>query len=191
MWLEATLPHCTSNTRVSVTNIAEGMSADSTTHDSLPNIQAYLQLCKDRTLNQQNLNREYSVKALGIITYSTTLLGVGASWIKPEDISYCGWMFLILASICVLWIASIVLGFIVAPRKWKEPIKLSEDLLGEACRTDSTTFLLEVAGINRKAVESNQALLNKRSEGLKRIALLALAELLFVLIFRIFLLVPS
>lgn len=167
------------------------MSADSTTHDSRPNIQTYLELCKDRTLNQQNLNREFSVKALGIITYSTTLIGLGASWIKSEDISYFGWTFLILASICVLLIAYIVLGFIVAPREWKEPIKLSGDLLDEAHTADSLKFLSEVANKNQKAVESNQALLEKRSKGIKRITSLALAELLFVLVFRISLLFPS
>lgn len=166
------------------------MQPESTQSESLSNIEAYLQLCRNRTQNQQDLNREHSVKALGIITYSTTLLGVGASWVSPGDVTAISWTFLILSSICVVGIALSVLMSIIKPRPWKEPIKISPELLEEAGTAGQKTFLLELAKKNQKAIEHNTEVLEKRSSSLKWITRLTFVELLFIVGFRIFLLSP-
>ena len=149
------------------------------------NLQIYLQLCKDRTLNQENLNREYSVKALGIVTFAATIFGAGTSWLEPQNVSSCEWVLLTLAGLLVCAIAILVLLSIVKPRDWSEPIKLSEDLLNHALKENSTKFLFGIAKVCRKAIKNNQGVLEKRSFSLKWITGLAVAELALLVLFRI------
>ena len=149
------------------------------------NLQIYLQLCKDRALNQENLNREYSVKALGIVTFAATIFGAGTSWFDPQNVSSCEWILLTLAGLLVCSIAILVFLCIVKPRDWNEPINLSEDLLNHALKENSTKFLLGIAKVCRKATKSNQGVLEKRSFSLKWITGLAVAELASLVFFRI------
>ncbi|MCY3487578.1 MAG: hypothetical protein OXH34_03985 [Bacteroidetes bacterium] len=164
---------------------SEAVDASTIVQDPRRNLQTYLQLCKDRTLNQENLNREYSVKALGIVTFAATIFGAGTSWIDSQDVSRFEWVILTLAGLLVCAIAILVFLCIVKPRDWSEPIKLSTHLLDHAQKENSTRFLSGIAKVSRDAIESNQEVLDKRSYSLKWITGLAVAELVFVVLIRI------
>ena len=140
------------------------------------NVVAYLQFGKERLASQENLNREFSTKALGITTFGATLFAIGASRDLGTNINWVEGLLLILLGLCTFGIAALALHLVVKPKRWEQPFELSE-IYNRLGKMDPATLTLTAAYMYECATGKNHETLTKRAFSLKCLTYLALLEL--------------
>lgn len=140
------------------------------------NVDTYLQFGKERLASQENLNREFSIKALGITTFGATLFAIGASRYLGKNIHWMEGLLLILLGLCTFGIAALALHLVVKPKRWEQPFELSE-IYNRLGKMDPAKLTLTAAYMYEYATGKNHETLTKRAVSLKRLTCLALLEL--------------
>lgn len=140
------------------------------------NVGLYLDLGRERLLDQVRINREHSAKALGITTFGVTLFTIGISGSFDSHPSSLEWVLLSLLGLFGIGIAALSIGIVLRPQAWTQPFDLSNiyQLLGEL-KPDSLT--LSAGYMYEHAVRQNHTLLETRGNALNWMAILALMDL--------------
>lgn len=154
------------------------------------NAQIFLDLCKDQHHVFDEHDSKFTVRAMGIATFSVALFGAGASWIDPQKVGMLEWGFLTAIAAIVLTVISIAMASIVKPHLWSQPGDLSEfnKIVYSSSHAD---FLASVAAAYMKSVSENTPSLDSRGNKLQIIAKLILAEVVLFVVFRVCLLFPG
>ena len=143
--------------------------------DVIKNATSHLSLCENAIVSQENLNREFSRKALGIITFSIALFGFGVRWGVQSDI-FASKILVLLLSACASMIAFMGIFGVVKPGTWMEPRRLSffQEI---AFGANHTTYLRTLADTYGQAFEDNISRLKNKGKWLKTISCVALIQL--------------
>lgn len=149
----------------------QNTSSDSSTSR---NLHHQLQICRDITLSQETLNREFSRKALIVIGFSATLFGSGIGWAEEgQELECC---IVLIMGVLAIIIAILGLVTIVKPRDWKEPRTLED--FQKITHQDEDRYLITLVNNYKTAQEANaDTLKNKRGSSLKLISWLAVTQL--------------
>ena len=146
--------------------------------DIVNNTISHLDLCKDALSSQEARNREFSQKALGIITFSVTLFGFGVRWMADDEATFplLIWCLVIALGACALIIAFVGIACVIKPGSWKESRRL-DYFQCIALQAKHSSYLATLADTHRKAAEANRTTLEARGKGLKAISWIALGQL--------------
>lgn len=151
---------------------------------SLNNIEKHLDVCRDAVLSQENRNKEFSQKALGIITFSATLFGFGARRTIECPCPNAEELLIIGLGICSLLIAFMGLSFVIKPKGWKEPRRLDfyQDIAHNEKKGD---YLITLVDTYRQAVEQNEPILESKAGSLRKISWIAVVQLTLFIALRL------
>ena len=144
------------------------------------NVKTFLQLCRDRYLGHENLNKELQTKAIGITTFGATLFGISISWADGSPIGKMGFAILLVMGLCVVAMSILSLLLIIRPQNWSHPFKLEK--FQDLCNSlNHDSFGASLANTYKLAIYNNEEIIKKRSSHLARITKIAVGELaLFV-----------
>ena len=144
--------------------------------DFAKNAAHHLNLCRDIILSQESLNREFSRKALGVITFSVTLFGFGVRWAASDHSSATISVLVVALGVCAVVIAFIGIAFVIKPGDWGEARRLSY-FQKVARGANHNAYLATLVDTYKKASEDNGVTLEARGKNLKVICWLALFQL--------------
>ena len=138
------------------------------------NIDVYYKMGQERALIQEDTNRDFSSKTLGIMAFGATIFGVGLSLAAVEQslfwIIWLGVMLLILAIMAFLGIA------ILSPKKWEYALYLS-DLHDSLSDYDHDVLLEEVGHGYANATGHNELVLGDKASLFRWLLALGIIEL--------------
>ncbi len=149
----------------------------------------YLSLCRERMLSQENLNREYAVKATGVITFAATLFVLGIAWDDWDSMLLLTKGVIGVMGLCVLVIAATALSLIIRPRNWRpacELGKIEKDALEAHGHLHYMRIVMGAAASYRKAAEENKEILGTKASCLTLITWVAVAEMGILLALKFF-----
>ena len=163
-----------------------------TPRERLENWEVCLQICKDRWLEQDRINRDYWNKAIGLTTFAVTLFGIGTSWINANkaSLSALDWCLAALLAACAIFIGVLAILCVYKPSDWQEPRNINE-FRAWAEAVDRDTFLASVIAMYERTIYSNQKILNSKAKWVRRLCWFALAALLLFSLLRVTLALPS
>ena len=138
------------------------------------NIDVYYKMGQERALIQEDTNRDFSSKTLGVMAFGATIFGVGLSLSDIEQNLFwaicLGVMLLILAVMAFLGIA------ILSPKKWQYALHLSE-LHDSLANYDPDVLLEEVGHGYTNATDHNETVLRGKAFLFKWLLGLGIVEL--------------
>ena len=160
------------------------------------NTDAYYQSCLEEAKSQDAQNTEFSIKALGILTFGATIFGVGTSWIGPNSVQWIAWSFLAAMGGALAFVACYAVR-VLRPHKWRRAFDVSE-LRGVAKEYESdkqesnnqNDFVREIADSYTMAIRWNWKILDHKADMLQCLIKAAVIELAAFVLFRICLLFP-
>ena len=144
------------------------------------NSNTYYEACRDETRVQHQLNREYSVKSSGIITFGVAALGVATT--LPESLSGLFACILIAVMASSLGVMSFLAVKILMPTTWKGPFHIP-DLRESLSHYEPENLLRGMADGHAKAIKSNMEVLKSKGKNLKWLMIVAAIELAAFIVF--------
>lgn len=148
------------------------------------NTKEYYQACRDQYASQEALNREFSIKTLGILTFCATVFGVAISLLEGKSEGYALTSLWFVGGALVL---AVSLGlWILLPRKHKCQFDISavRDRLGK----EHGDFMLMISDAYERAIQHNWAILRKNGRKMIGLTVVAAIELVAFIYLQISLL---
>ncbi len=138
------------------------------------NVDVYYKMGQERALIQEDTNRDFSSKTLGVMAFGATIFGVGLSLADVEQslfwVIWLGVMLLILAVMAFLGIE------ILSPKKWEYALYLS-DLHDSLSDYDHDVLLEEVGHGYANATDHNELILGDKASLFRWLLALGIVEL--------------
>lgn len=146
------------------------------------NASAYFEACKHESRLQHETNREYSIKASGLLMFGITALGVATTFTEPSDWGVVACWLVAIQGI-VLAVMSYFAMQILMPKTWKGPFNIPE-LKASLAHYEPDSLLTGMANGYAKAIKKNKdEVLDPKGEALKRLTAAAAIELVAFLVF--------
>lgn len=143
-----------------------------------------IQACRDEYLSQETQNREFSLKAIGIVAFSITVFGVVITFVNPEKIDSVSVFFLSFISICLL--VSIVFAILVVkPKHWVRPFDIKHVL--ERTDEDGSALAAAMAKAYANAIDKNWRILDPKADYLIYLTYCAAAQVILSAVFIFYL----
>ena len=148
----------------------------------------YLELCRESVLDQDRVNRVYSTKASGIITFGAALFGIGEPWRHLVGGGVVEWVLFVALGLCVTLIAVPALSLIIRPREWaKYNLESAEqDARNTASGQEVGQTLMDGAKYYRAMIAFNDKALLLKAKCLTFITWAAVAELVCFIVLTAF-----
>ena len=150
-----------------------------------------IQGCRDEYLSQESLNREFSLKAIGIATFSIAVHSAAISIVfqKVEEIDYCVWVIFSLISISLL--AALVFALKVAiPKRWERPFD-TKQLKGAAVKLQRNILVDRLGENYSEAIAHNKKVLTSKTKSLKWLIQLTAAQFILYVVLFLYLFFPG
>ena len=149
-------------------------------------IEMYHQECRDRLSRQDSLAREFSVKALGILTFGATVFGVGTSFLGAgTKLDPFGLTLIIAIGVSLLAMIIFAANILVAD-KWSDPSDVSS-MQQDLRKFSDRKFMEGYADTYVKAIGANQRKLQETAYSINWLIVAGMIELLFFIMFRCYL----
>ena len=135
-----------------------------------------IQACRDEYLSQETQNREFSLKAIGIVAFSTTVFGAVITFADKEKMDWISWFFLLLT---FSFLAGTILNAkqVVIPKGWKRPLKINK-VLGKAQKDTGLSIGVGIGKAYANAIETNWTILDPKARFLKDLICCATAQII-------------
>ena len=149
---------------------------------SMDNIETYYQACLDQYTGQEAARREFTLKALGILTFCTTVFGVAVSSVEG---TLSGIALLFLLVIAAALTLAIALGLcILIPRSWREQFDISRVRKLVDKNKEHNEFVLKMADECKEAINYNRPKLDKSARKIQWLIVAAAIEVVAFICFH-------
>ena len=148
----------------------------STGTKDMENYVELLRLCKERMLDLERTNRDFSIKALGVVIFGDILFCAAAIWMYPVHTGFAEWMLLGTLGVLSSFVAAWAFFFIIIPGDWDEPPRVSQ-VKEKAAVVTNDALVEKLSDHYVLAVEANEIVVSRRGSALRLITVVAAFEL--------------
>ena len=127
---------------------------------------SFLAQCQNRVLSQERINREFAVKAMGIVTFAASMLVFGIDWEVWPDTFKLERLLGFAIGFCVLSIINPALSVIIRPRGLWNACDIGKiKLLALDARSgfDSVKLIRAIAASHQSAIQVNEKVLTDKA----------------------------